>query len=188
VAEVTVVLDRPAWRHRRAGGRVVHKRVPGRPLALRLVISRVCDARGETVAVWYLLTNVPAVVEAATVALWYYWRWRLESFVKLLKGAGQQVEHWQQETGEALAKRLLVAARACVVVWHRERPPAAEALRGLLVGLSGRQRKRGKGCTAPALLAGLWVYLAMLQALESHSVEQLRGFKEYLLGGEEDTS
>jgi hypothetical protein len=99
VAAVTVVLDRPAWRHRRRGGQAVNERVPGRPLTLRLVLSRVCDARGETVAVWYLLTNVPAAVDTATVALWYYGRWRSESFFKLLKGAGQQREHWQQETG-----------------------------------------------------------------------------------------
>jgi hypothetical protein len=77
VAEADVVLDRPAWRHRRRGGRTVNERVPGPPVALRLVVSRVCDTAGATRAVWYLLTNVPA--EADTVALWYYWRWRIET-------------------------------------------------------------------------------------------------------------
>jgi hypothetical protein len=77
VAEVEVVLDRPAWRHRRRGGRAVNERVPGQPIALRLVASRVCDATGRTLAVWYLLTNVPAEVDTATLALWYYWRWRI---------------------------------------------------------------------------------------------------------------
>ena len=187
VAETTVVLDRPAWKHRRRGGRTVHERVPGPPLTLRLIVSRVCNARGETAAVWYLLTNVPAEVPAATLALWYYWRWRIESFFKLLKGAGQQLEHWQQETGLAIAKRLLVAAMACVVVWRLERQtaPPADEVRALLVRLSGRLMKRGQSYTAPALLAGLWVLVAALEALERHSVAELRRMKELILSGED---
>jgi Transposase DDE domain len=135
VAEAEVVLDRPAWRHRRRGGRTINERVPGPPITLRLVVSRVCDANSTTLAVWYLLTNVPASVDTETVALWYYWRWRIESLFKLFKSAGHQVEHWQQQGGEALAKRLVVAAMACAVVWRLEREKTAEAatLRSLLV-------------------------------------------------------
>ena len=190
VAEATVVLDRPAWRHRRHGGRLRNERLPGPPLTLRLVISRVCDASGRTLAVWYLLTNLPAAVETATAALWYYWRWRIESLFKLLKGAGQQVEHWKQPTGEAIAKRLVVAAMACALVWRLQRAPSAEAatLRGLLVRLSGRQMKWGRGHTAPALLAGLWVLLAALAVLDEHSVEDLRRFKKLVLDTAEDDS
>jgi hypothetical protein len=183
VAEAEVVLDRPAWRHRRRRGRVINQRVPGPPLTLRLVVSRVCDSNGQTLAVWYLLTNLPAEVDTATVALWYYWRWRIESLFKLLKSAGQQVEHWKQPDGEAIAKRLVVAAMACALVWRLQGEPSAEAatLRQLLVRLSGRQQKRGRPATAPALLAGLWVLLAMLAVLEEHSVEELRQFKNLVL-------
>jgi len=190
VAEAEVVLDRPAWRHRRRGGRPVNERVPGPPITLRLVVSRVCDAGGRTLAVWYLLTNLPAEVDTATVGLWYYWRWRIESLFKLLKGAGQQVEHWKQPRGEAIAKRLVVAAMACALVWRLERHPAAEAadLRRLLVRLSGRQMRWGREATAPALLAGLWVLLAMLAVLEEHSVEELRRFKKLVLDTAEDDS
>jgi hypothetical protein len=191
VAETSVVLDRPAWRHRRRGGREVNERVMGPPLILRLVVSRVCDTAGRTRAVWYLLTNVPAEVETATVALWYYWRWRIESLFKLLKGAGHQVEHWQQRGGEALAKRLVVAAMACALVWRLGRQETAEAvvLRGLLVRLSGRQMKRGQESTAPALLAGLWSLLAMLEVLDEHNVQELRRYKDLLLGtAKEDSS
>jgi hypothetical protein len=182
VAATTVVLDRPAWRCRRKKGKKVSVRVPGEAITLRLIISRVCNEAGQTLAVWYLLTNVPAAVDAATVALWYYWRWRIESFFKLLKSAGQQVESWQQETGAAIAKRLLIAAMACALVWQIERHPApeAETLRQLLVKLSGRQMKYGQAHTAPALLAGLWVLVTMLETLEQHSVEELRNFKKYL--------
>jgi hypothetical protein len=190
VAEAQVVLDRPAWRHRRRGGRVVNERVPGPPLTLRLVVSRVCEANGRTLAVWYLLTNVPAEVDTATVALWYYWRWRIESLFKLLKSAGQQMEHWKQPNGEAIAKRLVVAAMACALVWRLQRHPSAEAanLRQLLVRLSGRQMRWGREATAPALLAGLWVLLAMLEILEEHSVEELRRFKKLALDIAEDDS
>jgi hypothetical protein len=190
VATTEIVLDRPAWRHRQQGGRTINERVPGPAIPLRLVITRVCDATGKTLAVWYLLTNVPPTVLAETVALWYYWRWRIESLFKLLKSHGQQVEHWQQEGGEAIAKRLLVAAMACALVWRVQRhpAPAAAELRALLVRLSGRQQEWGREATAPALLAGLWVLLALVEALEHYSVAQLRGFLKLALGGAEDES
>lgn len=188
VAEAEVVLDRPAWRHRRRGGRVINERVPGPPITLRLVVSRVCDASGKTLAVWYLLTNVPGEVNTATVALWYYWRWRIESLFKLLKSAGHQVEHWKQQEGEAISKRLVVAAMACALVWRLERHPSPEAgsLRALLVQLSGRQMKHGRRSTAPALLAGLWVFLAMLEVLQTHSLEELHQFKHLVLSTAEE--
>ena len=124
------------------------------------------------------------------MAWWYYWRWRIESFFKLLKGAGQQVEHWQQQDGAALAKRLVVAAMACALVWRLERQETAAAatLRGLLVRLSGRQMRRGREHTAPALLAGLWSLLAMLEVLQEHSVEELRRYTDLLLGAAEEDS
>lgn len=115
---------------------------------------------------------------APGVALWYYWRWRIESYHKLLKGAGQQVEHWQQESADALARRLLVAAMAAVVVWRlaRDRSPEAHEMRDVLVRLSGRQMRRGtgaRGFTEPALLAGLGVLLPMLQLLSYYDPADL---------------
>jgi hypothetical protein len=184
VAETTVILDRPAWKNRRRGGKTVRQRIEGPPIVLRLIVSRVCDARGETVAVWFLLTNVPVTTASASlVALWYYWRWRIESYFKLLKSGGQQLEHWQQETGEAIAKRLLVASMACVMVWKLERDPSvpAVALRELLVKLSGRQMKQDKKYTASALLAGLQVFLAMMEVLDHHNLEDLQNLREIFL-------
>src|SRR5439155_12692717 len=97
VAETSVTLHRPARTHRvdRRSGKPKHRNVAGVPLTLRLVVSEVRDARsGKVLARWLLLTNLPpSEADAATVALWYYWRWRIESYHKLLKGAGQQVEH-----------------------------------------------------------------------------------------------
>jgi len=172
IAETSVVLHKAA-RKRTAKGQVA---VPGRPLELRLVVTQVRDEDGTLLAQWLLLTNVPAAVMAETIALWYYWRWRIESYYKLLKGAGQALEDWQQESGRAIAKRLLVASMACVVIWRLARPtqPEAIALRRLLVRLSGRQMKRNRPFTAPAMLAGFQVLLAMLDVLEDYDVQELR--------------
>jgi hypothetical protein len=176
VAEARVTLERPACLHRVLDGKKRRKQIPGRPLTLRLVVSQVRDDQGKLLAEWLLFTNLPAEVAAEEVALWYYWRWRIESFFKLLKGAGQHLEQWQQETAGAIARRLLVASMACVLVWQLARNPSPEAaqLRALLVRLSGRQMAWGVEFTAPALLAGLWVLLAMLEALEQHTLTELQ--------------
>jgi hypothetical protein len=94
----------------------------------------------------------------------------------LLKGAGQQVEAWPQESPEALAQRLVVASRACVVVWQVARLPGeqGERWRDLLVRRSGRQMKWGVAFTLPALLAGLWVLLAMTEVLQHYDLEEIQ--------------
>jgi hypothetical protein len=186
VGETRVVLHRPARTHRvePATGKPRHRNVAGRPLPLRLVVSEVRDAgTGAVLAAWLLLTNLPPSLDAATVALWYYWRWRIESYHKLLKGAGQQVESWQQESAEALAKRLTVASMAAAVVWRlaRDDRPEAARVRGLLVRLSGRQIKRttlaSRGFTEPALMAGLNVLLPMLELLRDADARDLRDLR-----------
>src|SRR5205807_10477295 len=93
VAETTVTITRKAklQRQGKKGPRTI---LPGEALQLRLVMAEVRDAQGQVLACWYLLTNVPQSVLAATIALWCYWRWRIESYFKLLKGAGHQLEHW----------------------------------------------------------------------------------------------
>jgi hypothetical protein len=172
-AEAAVRLTRPAQRNRPGVGD--RQRIHGPPLALRLAIAEVRDAEGRVLAVWYLLSNVPAAVSTDTIALWYYWRWSIETYFKLLKSAGMNVESWQQTTPVAIARRLLVASMACVLVWRlaRSEHPQAAPARKLLVRLSGRQMKRGCEFTMPALLAGLWTMLAMLDVLESHTAEEL---------------
>ena len=173
VAEAEVVLTRPAKRNRRG----VRSTKAGPPLPLRFVGAQVRAADGTVLAHWFLLSNVPPTV-AGTVLLahCYYWRWRIESFFKLLKGHGQQLERWQQETGPAVARRMLVAAMACVVVWQLQHAtgPDAAAINDLLVMLSGRQTKRARPHTAPALLAGLWILLSMLAVLDHYDLKDLK--------------
>jgi hypothetical protein len=92
-------------------------------------------------------------------------------------------QHWQQDSAAALARRLLIASMACVLVWQLARNPAPEAaqLRSLLVRLSGRQMAWGVAFTEPALLAGLWVLLAMLEVLQHHSVDELKALAALIL-------
>lgn len=183
VGETQVVLHRPARLHRVTGKgknrKKKHINVPGEPLTLRLIVSEIRDENGKVLARWLLLTNACDKIACTTLALWYYWRWRIESYHKLLKSAGMQVEQWLQDDAETISKRLLVSAMAGVVVWTlaRDQSPEAERMREMLVRLSGRQMKRGKGhskFTEPALLAGLGVLLPMLHLLETHTLEEIR--------------
>jgi hypothetical protein len=117
------------------------------------------------------------------LALWYYWCWRIESYFKLLKG-GHQQENWQQESGEAVFKRLLIASQACAVNWRlmRAKGEFAQQIRGFLVRLSGRQMKRSQPLTASALLAGLDILLAMCETLEQYTHQELEGFAKEAIG------
>jgi hypothetical protein len=156
VGEAAVVLHRPA---RRWGGQR-QREIPGEPLGLRLVVVELRDAADRVLARWLLLTNVPLErAGAASVASWYYWRWRIESLHKLLKGAGWQSEGWLQRTGERVLRKLLVAVAAVVEVWALERrtDQASASFRALLMALSGRQTKARQPTTTTGLLAGLWV-------------------------------
>lgn len=57
---------------------------------------------------------------------------------------------------------------ACVVVWNlqRQQTPEAEETKRVLVRLSGRRMKHRVASTAPALLAGYLVLLAVTDLLE----------------------
>ena len=49
-----------------------------------------------------------------------------------------------------------------------------ERWRALLIRLSGRQMKQGVSFTLPALLAGLWVLLAMTEVLQHYDLEEIQ--------------
>jgi hypothetical protein len=68
---------------------------------------------------------------------------------------------------------------ACVTVWAIAADKSREAaeLRVFLIKLSGRQMKHKKEFTNPALLAGLWVFLSMLEIMEAYSEVELSSLK-----------
>ena len=77
VAQSEIILHRAARLQRKEDGGK-RRVIKGRSLPVRLVVSEVRDGSGQVLAIWLLLTNVPRQVEATTVALWYYWRWRID--------------------------------------------------------------------------------------------------------------
>lgn len=177
VAEADVVLHRPGRRNE--GGNKVD--VPGPPLPLRLVVTEVRDLTGRVLARWLLLTNVPAATaDAATIARWYYFRWRIESMHKLIKSAGWQLESWLQRDGRRLLIKLMLAFGACASIWALERRHDAEseAFQTLLMQLSGRQTKRGREITTSGMLAGLWVLQGALGPLARHGPDKLNAMLE----------
>lgn len=101
-------------------------------------------------------------------------------FFQITQKAGHDLESWQQETGLAIAKRLLVVSMACVTVWEIAvaQGKKAEAFRAFLIKLSGKQMKWGKSFTNPALLSGLWVFLSMQEVLSDYSSEELAVLQE----------
>ena len=175
IAEADVTLSRPAIPSRKKA-----KTVPvlGVSVKAKLMVSRVLSAEGDILAEWLLLTNVMDV-DAATIALWYYWRWKIECFFKLIKSAGHHLESWQQESASAIAKRLLVTSMACVTVWAIAADQSEEAieLKEFLVKLSGRQMRHKTEFTNPALLAGLWVFLSMLEITAAYTQQELESLK-----------
>lgn len=182
IAGTTVVLARKAQSKRRrvesSGQRV--KPVEGEALAVRLVVSQIINVDGDLVAQWYLLSNVSEHVDDAQLALWYYFRWQIETFFKLLKGAGHQLESWEQETARATFNRIVIATQACVMAWRLMWAHGEDAIRTrlFLVRLSGRQMKRARPVTFPALLDGLFTLFTMLETLEHYSLSELKAFAQ----------
>lgn len=180
IAGTHVVLARKAKPKRIDSNGQRIKAIAGEPLAVRLVVSQITNEDGDVVAQWYLMGNLPDHVEDAQLALWYYWRWEIESFFKLLKSAGHQLESWEQETARATFNRILIATQAGVMAWGLMRAQGAEAIqtRLFLVRLSGRQMKRARPVTFPALLDGLFTLFTMLETLEHYSLSELKNFAQ----------
>jgi len=156
IAATSVTLQAPARPYRKVGGPRRQRHVPGPPLTLRLVVSERRDEEGRILAHGLLLTNLPPEVAAATLRLWYYFRGRIESYFKLMKQAGPQLESWRQASAAASARRLLVASRAAVGVGPlaRSTHPQAPELRSVRVQRSGRQMKRGRADRACGACGG----------------------------------
>lgn len=181
VAGTEVVLTRKAKPKRRDSNGKRLQPQAGEALRVRLVVSRIETKQGDLAAQWYLLTNVSIAVPDEQVALWYYYRWQIESYFKLLKEAGHQLESWEQETGLAVFKRLLIAGSASVLAWRlmRASDEVGQRTRDFLVRLSGRQTKRTRPVTAPALLDGLFKLFAMLETVQLYSIDELQKFADF---------
>ena len=189
VGEVPVTLTRvakPKRADRETGRRV--KAEAGPPLPVRLVVALLSDNEGRELGRWALLTNVGDDISGDEIAQWYYWRWSIESFFKLIKGAGHDVESWLQRSADAVLRRLLIASMACVLAWRLQRAEGEEnaRARSWVCRLSGRQQKWGRRESAPALLAGLGILLNTLTLLSEYTPEELTLLATTVLGPFED--
>jgi CRISPR/Cas system endoribonuclease Cas6 (RAMP superfamily) len=174
--ECIVTITRDATKLVLIGGKKKIIKTVGKPLKVRFVVERLVNSKQEVVAEWLLLTNVfNEEVDASMIATWYYYRWNIESYFKLLKSSGFNLEEWQQRDPEALFKRLLVVSCTCVLVWKIANDSSANAqkLRQILIKISGTLMQYGVEFTYPALLKGLESYFATVDLLERFSVEEI---------------
>ncbi|MEA9443941.1 transposase [Candidatus Fukatsuia symbiotica] len=169
ISEAPVIITRvarPKRSDKETGRRI--KAQPGHSLTVRLVVAQLSDNEGRVLGRWTLLTNVEDKLCGEERAQWYYWRWSIESFFKLIKGAGHNVEAWLQHS--AVLRRLLIVSMACVLAWRLQRAEGEENARARqwICRLSGRQQKRSRRESTPSLLAGLAILLNTLKLLSEY--------------------
>lgn len=160
------------------------QKTAGEAIKARFVVERLVDEDQKVVAQWLLVTNIlDDSVTQKMLATWYYYRWKIESYFKLLKSSGFNMEEWQQREPIALFRRLLVVSYACVLVWKiaNDNSKNAKKIREFLVLLSGRLVERGKEFTHPALLAGLENYIQMLDLISMFGRDDLLDMKRELI-------
>jgi hypothetical protein len=163
-------------------GKKITKKTAGEHIKARLIVERLINKEGEVVAQWILLSNLSKDVPSQKVATWYYYRWKIESYFKLLKSAGFNLEKWQQQKPQAIFRRLLICSQACVLLWklQQSNEKNAETIKKFLAKISGRLMAWGKDYTAPALLAGLWNFISMMDILTVYDVDELFKMRDEL--------
>ena len=181
--DVEIRRDATKFITQKDGKRKLQK-TSGDAIKARFVVERLVDKNQQVVAQWLLVTNIlDKSVTTKTLATWYYYRWKIESYFKLLKSSGFNMEEWQQREPAALFRRLLVVSYSCVLVWKiaNDASTNAKKVREFLVLLSGRLIQKDKEFTHPALLAGLENYIQMLDLMSMFSREELLDMKQELV-------
>jgi len=158
------------------------RRIKGKPVKCRFIVERLVDQKNNIVATWLLLSNLKEDIDDKTIALWYYYRWKIESYFKLLKSSGFNMEEWQQQTAEAVFRRLLIVSYACLLVWQIEHSNKKNIIeiKKFLVRISGRLVPRKKVSTSSALLAGIWNFFSTMDIIELYDIEKLFAMKKEL--------
>ena len=183
--ECTITISRDATKMVATtnGKKRLHK-TKGKTLKLRFIVERLLNDKNEVVAQWLLLSNLfDEDIDAKKLAQWYYYRWKIESYFKLLKSSGFNLEEWQQKEPLALFKRLLIISNACILVWKiaNDNSDSANKIRDFLISLSGKQIQRGVDFTHPALLSGLENYLSTLDLIRQFSIEDIFKMRDELV-------
>jgi len=158
------------------------RRIKGKPVKCRFIVERLVDQKNNIVATWLILSNLKENIDDKTIALWYYYRWKIESYFKLLKSSGFNMEEWQQQTAEAVFRRLLIVSYACLLVWQIEHSNEKNIIeiKKFLVRISGRLVPKKKVSTSSALLAGIWNFFSTMDIIELYDIEKLFAMKKEL--------
>jgi hypothetical protein len=182
--EVDILITRDAHIERRKDdGTISKKKIKGEAVKARFIVERLVNNKQEIVATWILISNLKKDVSNQKIALWYYYRWNIESYFKLLKSSGFNLEQWQQVEPSAIFKRLLIASHASLLVWRIEHSnnENIKQIKEFLVKLSGRLVQRGKISTSPALLAGLWSFFSTMDIIELYDIDKLLSMRDELV-------
>lgn len=93
-------------------------------------------------------------------------------------------KHGFRTTPKAILRGLLISCMACVLTWRVQRctDEKNKQVRVFLARLSGRQQKRGKLESAPAILAGLSILLNTLQLLSEYLIDELNEIAAIAIG------
>lgn len=182
VNKVDVEIRRATTKKRKdSDGKNRSTRTTGEPVKARLTVSKLVNSKGDIVETWILISNI-FDVSSEKITEWYWYRWKIESFFKLLKTSGFYMENWQEKSPEALFRKLLVVSYSSLLVWQIENSSGqnADKVKEFLVRLSGRGLEYGKKSTLPSLLAGLWVFFQMIETLNKFDKKDLLDVKSQL--------
>jgi flagellar biosynthesis protein FlhF len=120
-------------------------------LDLRLVSVRVLNRQdGSIVKQWACLSNAPAVVSAAQLAVWLVLRNEHRQHVRLLPRVWDALPG--QATVSALPGQALLAAQAGLAAWQLQQSAHAEMARTVGAGLVGRNGQVAGTLLVPALM------------------------------------
>ena len=171
VAETQVVFDGKSFRGV-AQGR--NKPQPGAPIQVRVVVSEL-RIPGHKPLQWVLLTNLQDPLLDVVQA--YVWRWRIERFFYLNK-VGLRLEHWRQENGERIARRLAISQLAAMAVYQMQTAAATDPEMGELIKivatLGGWLGRKRDPIGPIVLMRGMLLVLGWITAVEEFGEEKLR--------------
>ena len=160
---------------------------PGIPLAVRVVVTELrSDAKSPLR--WVLLTNLSDSLEH--VVQLYLWRWRIERLFYLVK-CGFQLEQWNQESGDRIARRLGITHLAAMVLYQlqsQESAPDASALLRTLASMGGWLGRKRDPIGPIVLMRGMMRLLSTLELLDQYGEAELRQLAARLRPGHPDPS
>jgi len=83
--EVDIEVRRKQTIDRKINGERVQKRIEGEPIKAKFIAVKLLNEEGKVLSIWLLLSNVNSKVSLETLVTWYYYRWNIENYFKLLK-------------------------------------------------------------------------------------------------------